>query len=104
VTNEKGVADFYDKTTARFCTPVASTLALHPKAPFSKWRSLLVWFQSGSTTGYALADGQLGFISPEDGSEAVKSKRALMVEAIEGETRQTLRFSGIPLRPCAPGR
>jgi hypothetical protein len=28
ITDEKGVANFYDKTTATFCTPLASTLAL----------------------------------------------------------------------------
>ena len=100
VTDEKGVADFYDKTTARFCTPVASTLALHPKASFSEWRSLLVWSQSGNTAGYAIADGLLGFISGEDGSEDDKSHRALMVEAMEPQTRRlfgTLRESSSPV-------
>jgi hypothetical protein len=30
--NEESVAKFYSKTTANYCMPVASTLALHPSA------------------------------------------------------------------------
>ena len=57
LTDEKGVADFYNLTAARFYTPVASTLALHPKASISEWGSLLVWSQSVSSSGYEIMDG-----------------------------------------------
>jgi hypothetical protein len=52
VTDEKGVASFYDKTTARFCAPLASTLALHPQA--SEWFSLVMWTTSVPHSGYAI--------------------------------------------------
>jgi hypothetical protein len=63
VKDEKGVAKFYDKTTGMFCTPLASTLALHPKASNSNWRSLLEWTQSVSSSGYVIMDGELGIIA-----------------------------------------
>ena len=53
VADEKGVASYYDKTTARFCTPLASTLALHPQASSSQWRSLVVWTTSVPRSGHA---------------------------------------------------
>lgn len=59
ITDEKGVANFYDKTTATFCTPLASTLALHPNASIAIWMGLLVWTQSVSSSGYAIMDGEL---------------------------------------------
>jgi len=52
VTDEKGVAHFYNLTAARFYTPVASTLALHPEASISEWRSLLLSSQSVSTESF----------------------------------------------------
>jgi hypothetical protein len=59
MTDEKAVAGFYDHTTATFCRPVASTLALqHP--------SLLRWSQSSNVSGYAIADGFLNFSHPLD--------------------------------------
>ena len=57
--NEKE-ADFYDKTTARYCSPMASTLALHPTASFLEWRSLVSGTQLVSSSGYAIMPGQLG--------------------------------------------
>ena len=57
--NESAVANFYDATTNKFCSPVASTLAIHPNVPFSKWHSLVTWTQSVSSSGYAIMDGQL---------------------------------------------
>ena len=55
MTDEKAVASFYERTTATFCAPVASTLALR----LSDWDSLLVWTQSVNVSGYAIADGFL---------------------------------------------
>jgi hypothetical protein len=67
VTDEQGVASYYDKTTARFCAPLASTLALHPKASSSQWRSLVIWTTSVPRSGYAIMDGLLQFMPmPED--------------------------------------
>ena len=59
VDDEKGVTNYYDKITARYCLRVASTLALHPKASMSKWHSLIVWTQSVSSSRYAIMDGEL---------------------------------------------
>jgi hypothetical protein len=36
-------------------------VALHPIASFSQWNSFLFWTQSGATSNYAIADGQLCF-------------------------------------------
>ena len=60
--DEKAVASYYEKTTAQYCLPLASTLALHPNAPLSEWRPLLEWTQSVSSSGYAIMDGQLSII------------------------------------------
>jgi hypothetical protein len=59
ITDERGVANFYGNITASFCTPLASTLALHPEAWNSDWKSLLVWTQSGSNSVDAIMDGEL---------------------------------------------
>lgn len=67
--DEKAVANLYLLTTARFCTPVASTLLLHPTASFSKWRSLLSWTQSASSSGYTIMDGQLSLTETYTGNE-----------------------------------
>ena len=54
--DEKDMAGFYEHTTAMFCLPVASTLAL--LNPFL----LMWWSQSSSvTTGYAITNGFLHF-------------------------------------------
>lgn len=60
MTDEKSVASFYERTTALFCAPVASTLALR----LSKWDSLLIWAQSANVSGYAIADGFLKVAGP----------------------------------------
>ena len=39
--DENAVANFYGATTAKYCLPLASTLAIHPYAPFSEWCSLV---------------------------------------------------------------
>jgi hypothetical protein len=87
VTDEDGVASFYDKTTARFCAPLPSTLALHPKASFSQWRSLLVWTTSGPSSSYEIIDGLLHCIA-EGGNAKSKSQRALILKSMESETRR----------------
>jgi len=90
VTDEKGVASYYDKTTARFCAPLASTLALHPQASSSQWRSLVVWTTSAPCSGYAIMDGLLQFMPmPEDGSEKSKSQRGNIMEHMDSEKRRT---------------
>ena len=61
MSNKKGVVGYYAQTTARCCSPVASTLGLHPTASFSEWRSLVSWTQSVSSSDYAIMDGQLCF-------------------------------------------
>ena len=55
MTDEKAVASFYEKTTASFCVPVASTLALRT----SNWFSLLLWTQYNNACNKAIADGFL---------------------------------------------
>ncbi len=59
VTDENAVANFYDKSTAEYCTYLASMLALHPSAP--RWTSLLRWTQS-PVPAYAIMDGELRFM------------------------------------------
>lgn len=97
VTDEKGVADFYDKTTIKFCLPVASTLSLHPKAQFSEWDTLLAWSQS-RTSGYAIADGQLLF-SPDDADDAIKVRRERMVKSMDEETRRIFELLRVKDEP-----
>jgi hypothetical protein len=87
VTNEKAVADFYDATTAKFCSPLASTLALHPNAPFSQWRSLVRWTQSGARSSYATMDGLLRFIGKGD-NERLEAERVAIADTMESETRR----------------
>jgi hypothetical protein len=88
VTDEKGVANFYDKTTAKYCSHVASTLALHPFAPFSGWISLLFWTQSVSHTGYAIIDGQLTFVGEKGFTLKQKAQRRALVETMDIPTRR----------------
>jgi hypothetical protein len=84
VRDEKGVADFYHQTTARFCAHVASTLALHPKASTSEWRGLLEWTQSVSSSGYAIVDGELR-IFPARSND---TRREMIVGTMESETHR----------------
>ena len=58
--DEKAVTNFYGATTAKFCLPVASMLAIHPNAPF--WLRLVTWTESVSSSGYAIMDGQLSLL------------------------------------------
>jgi hypothetical protein len=100
VTDENEVASFYGLTTARFCSPLASTLALHPKASFSQWRSLLLWTRSGPTSSYPTCmDGWLRFLKGGS-NENIESLRASIVETMESETRrifEELRESFSPM-------
>jgi hypothetical protein len=57
VLGEEGVAEYYKDLTARFCLPVASTLALHPT--LGEWASLLSWTREPNAAGWAIADGAL---------------------------------------------
>jgi hypothetical protein len=94
VTDEIGVAEFYLRTTATFCLPIASTLALHPKASFSEWFTLLAWSQSRNGAGHAIADGLLRFRVDN------KPKSLLIADTLEPRTRQLfdeLRKSSVPL-------
>ena len=85
VTDEKAVADFYDATTAKFCLPLASTLALHPNAPFSQWRSLVRWTQSGARSSYAIMDGLLRFIGTGD-NKRIEAEQMAIADTMENET------------------
>jgi hypothetical protein len=93
VTNEKAVGDFYDKTTARYCSSVASMLALHPSFP--RWRSLLYWTQSPAPSGDAIMDGQLCFIANTDDELETELKAVLnvadsKVRAVIEEARESM--------------
>ena len=85
ITDEKGVANFYDKTAATFCTPLASTLALHPNTSIGNWTGLLVWTQSVSTSGYAIMDGELRVFRTTSDDEV--SEHKMIAETMESETR-----------------
>jgi hypothetical protein len=79
--DEKAVACFYDKTTAMFCAPVASALALGIPG-------LLMWTQSANVTGYAIADGFLKFAGPT----ALANKDAQLEQAMDKETLELFRL------------
>ena len=87
VADEKAVARFYERTTATFCAPVASTLALR----LSGWDSLLVWTRSANVSGYAIADGFLKVASPTRLAE----KEAKLRQAMDEETLRLFRLLSI---------
>jgi hypothetical protein len=96
ITDEKGVAIFYDKTAATFCTPLASTLALHPTTS-TDWTSLLIWTQSVSSSGYAIMDGELRILRSASDDEV--PERGKIVETMESEMRrifEVIRDSRLP--------
>ncbi|KIL60282.1 hypothetical protein M378DRAFT_14258 [Amanita muscaria Koide BX008] len=82
-TDEKAVASFYDKTTALFCAPIASTLALR----LSDWDTLLMWTQSANVYGYAIAEGFLQVAGPTD----LADKEAQLKEIMDEETLRLFR-------------
>ena len=95
MTDEKAVALFYDKTTAKYCSFLASTLALHPSFP--EWNSLLSWTQSDPSSGYTI-DGQLCFIGEGVGKR--KIERTAIVDSMDSDTRaifEEVRKSRLPL-------
>jgi hypothetical protein len=71
--DEKAVVEAYNNTVPTFCNPVASTLALHPKASASEWSSLLKWTTSVHPSGYAIADGQLRIRYSKDAASLLNS-------------------------------
>jgi hypothetical protein len=86
ITDEKGVANFYDKTTATFCASLASKLALHPKISAADWTSLLIWTQSVNSSGYAIMDGELRIFQTASDDEVAEHEQ--IVETMESETRR----------------
>jgi hypothetical protein len=59
---ETGVAEAYLKHAAEYCSPIASTLALHPSS--EQWDSILDWSSDGEMGRWAIADGTL--LIPQD--------------------------------------
>jgi hypothetical protein len=100
IKDEQGVANFYSKTTGMFCTPLASTLALHPKASASNWRTLLEWTQSVSSSGYAIMDGELGILAAASDDEDA-AHEMILVETMESETRRIFNEIRDSLDPFA---
>jgi hypothetical protein len=99
VEDEKAVAVFYNQTTAKYCSPLASTLALHPTASFSRWTSLLFWTQSVRSSGHVIMDGVLRFFG-ESGLQTVETIRADIVKGMESGKRcvfEKMRESNSPL-------
>lgn len=88
VTDEKGVANFYEITTAKYCSPLASMIALHPSSSSSGWRNLLIWTQSFPFSDYAM-DGQLCFIL--GGTKEKRAQRAAILESMEKKKSSLLR-------------
>ena len=76
VADENSVTRFYERTTATFCLPVASILALGIPG-------LLMWSQSGNGSGYAIADGCLRFAGPAALTEREKALKAVDKETLE---------------------
>jgi len=81
--DEKAVAEFYGRTTPPFVVPLASTIALHPKASKYTWKNLLLWTKSVSSLGYAIMDGELRIIPDNDDDNFDK-----IVETMDPETRR----------------
>jgi len=93
--DEKAVVEAYMKTVPTFCEPVASTLALHPKASASGWSNLLTWSTSVRPSGYAIADGQLRIKFRRDIEEAAR-----VLDSMDSDTRkivEKIRDANVPL-------
>ncbi|KIL70169.1 hypothetical protein M378DRAFT_7084 [Amanita muscaria Koide BX008] len=100
VTSEAGVVEIYLQTTARYCMPLASTLALHPTASFSQWSSLLFWTVPSD---YGITDGVLRFIDEgdDDDDDDIKTLRAAIVKSMESENRRFFEKMRDSMRPLA---
>ena len=72
------MASFYERTTATFCAPIASTLALR----LSDWDTLLMWTRSANVSGYAIANSFLTVAHPTELAE----KDAELRQAMDEET------------------
>jgi len=98
VRSEKGVATFFERTTAEFCPPVASTLLLHPGA-VPPWQSLIQYTSDVSSSGYAINDGEHAFI-PQSLETIAGRNREKILEDMGVDTRniiQKMRESRTPL-------
>src|SRR6266576_3716537 len=81
VTDEIAVIEIYGLTTARYCSRMASTLALHPSS--HRWGSLLFWTHSAPFPDYSM-DGRLLFIQEGYNDEGVgKIARAAIAESMD---------------------
>ncbi|KAM6495989.1 hypothetical protein JOM56_008695 [Amanita muscaria] len=98
VTSEAGVVENYLQTTARYCMPLASTLALHPTASFSQWSSLLFWTVPSD---YGITDGVLRFIDEGDDDDDIEALRAAIVKSMESENRRFFEKMRDSMRPLA---
>lgn len=75
VSDEGGVCELYSRTTAEYCSIVASTLALHPKAP--RWMPLIRWTQAVSSSKHAIMGAELTFYQAAD-TEAGKRREEII--------------------------
>jgi hypothetical protein len=64
--NELSVTSLYQVTTASYCRPAASLLALYPH--HKTWTSVLVWTMAPANRHFAIADGALQLRLPSDDS------------------------------------
>ena len=64
--NEAAVSYSYQQFVPPFCLPLVSTLTLHPKASKDGWKNLLTWTPSSSSSDYAIMDGELQIMQPEE--------------------------------------
>ncbi|KAF9518757.1 hypothetical protein BS47DRAFT_194993 [Hydnum rufescens UP504] len=98
VFDEKGVVSYYEKITSTFCVPLASTLALHPKA--SVWDSLLEWSASTRSPGRAIMNGVLRFREIAHDEES-KSTQELLLKNMDNETRRAFEDLSKSVSPLA---
>jgi hypothetical protein len=88
VTDEKGVMAFYEKTSGKYCTPLASFLALHPKTPYPAWYSLVNFTQSPGSASEAVEDGRLHLATIVDDDPSIQADVELLVQSLESKTRR----------------
>jgi hypothetical protein len=92
MTNEMSVAEFYSLTTASFCAPIASMLALHPHLP--TWVNTLIWTVTPSKGAYAIADGTLKTVHNElddSDDEEMKELQSLVDNSPMGRLLELIR-------------
>lgn len=81
--DESSVSLFYNNTTATFCSPIASTLAIHPEV--HKWSEIIGW-SLGDSAAWAIADGKLEI---NYGTGRMRDDR-LLRESLPEHTRKEL--------------